>query len=129
MLFYETNLEENNINRKPLIFSQDMIITKFGQKKKWASLVLGKVYKNCLKIKKKILFYEINFEESNIKWKLLILSQDKIITKFEQKKWASLVLRKVFENCTKIKEKCYLTKLISNSVISTGNLLFGPKIG
>ena len=32
-----------------------------------------------------MLFYETYFEESNVKWKPLIWSQDKIITKSEQK--------------------------------------------
>ena len=31
MLFYETYLEDSNINQKLLIWSQDKIITKFGQ--------------------------------------------------------------------------------------------------
>ena len=34
VLFYETNIEESNIKRKPLIWSQDMIITKFAHTKK-----------------------------------------------------------------------------------------------
>ena len=33
MLFCDTYFEESNINRKPLIWSQDKITTKFGQKK------------------------------------------------------------------------------------------------
>ena len=91
-------------------------------------MVLGKVYENCPKIKKKVLFYETNFEVRNANQKPLIWSQDKIITKFGQKKYVSLVLGKVYENCLKIKEKCYMTKLTSKRVISTGNPLFGPKI-
>ena len=97
---------------------------------------------------RKVVFYETYFEESNINQKLLIWSQDKIITKFGPKKWVRLVLGKVYDNCTKIKEKynfkkltsksirklpkieekCYFTKLISKIVISTRNYLFGPKI-
>ena len=46
VLFYETYFEQSNINRKPLIWSQDMIITKFGQEKKGE---FGKRYKNCTK--------------------------------------------------------------------------------
>ena len=46
----------------------------------------------------KVLFYETYYEESNINWKHLIWSQDKIVTKFGQKKWASFVWVK----CTKI---------------------------
>ena len=41
VLFYETYAEESHINQKPLVCSQEKIITKFGQKK-WTSLVLGK---------------------------------------------------------------------------------------
>ena len=53
--------------------------------------------------------------------------------KFEKKKkkkrkQASLVLGKVYENDTKIKEKCYFMKLTSKRVITIRNLLFGPKI-
>ena len=33
MLFDRTYFKESNINRKPFIWSQDKIITKFGQKK------------------------------------------------------------------------------------------------
>ena len=51
-LFYETYIEESNINRKPLIWSKDKIITKFGQKK-GPNLVFVKAYKNCRKIKEK----------------------------------------------------------------------------
>ena len=32
ILFYETYFKERNINQKPLISSQDIIIMKFGQK-------------------------------------------------------------------------------------------------
>ena len=81
MLFYETHFKENNINQKPLIWSQNKIITKFGQKK-WVSWILGKAYENYLKIKKKVLFYETYFEESNINPKPFIWSQDNIIMKF-----------------------------------------------
>ena len=55
MLFYETYFEKSNINRKPHIWPHDKIIMKFGQKK-WVSCVLGKVYKNCSKIKKECYF-------------------------------------------------------------------------
>ena len=48
-LCYEAYFEESNINRKPLILLQDMIITKFEQKK-WPSSVLGRVYENYQKI-------------------------------------------------------------------------------
>ena len=78
--------------------------------------------------KGKVLFYETYFEESNINWKPLILSKYMIITKFKPKRLVSLILGKVYENCLKIKEKCYVTKLTSKRVISTGNHLFGPKI-
>ena len=75
-----------------------------------------------------MLFYKTYFKESNINWKPLIWSKYKIITKFEPKKWASLVLGKVYKNCPKIKKKFYFTKLTSKRVISTGNHLFGPNI-
>ena len=39
-----------------------------------------------------------------------------------------MVLDKLYKNCPKIKEKCYLTKFASKRVISTGNPLFSPKI-
>ena len=47
--------------------------------------------------KGKILFYETYFEESNINWKPLILSKYKIIMKFGPKKWANVVLGKVYK--------------------------------
>ena len=74
-----------------------------------------------------MLFYETYFEESNINRKPLIWSQDMIITKFGQERWMSFVLGEACENYTKIKEKCYFMKLILKRVISTENLLFGPK--
>ena len=83
-----------------------------------------KLHKN----KEKVLFYDFYFEESNVNRKPHIWSLDKKIMKFGQKKWSSFVLGKVYENCLKIKEKCYFTKLISKRVISTGNHLFGPNI-
>ena len=66
---------------------------------------MGKVYENCTKIKEKVLFYETYFEESNINWKPIIWFQDEMITKFEKKNCASLVLRKVYKNYPKMKEK------------------------
>ena len=126
MLFYETDFEVCNINRKALISSQEKIISKFGPKKN-ASFVLGKMYKNCLKLRKRVIWWNL-LRESNINRKSLISSHDKITTKFGQKKWVSLVLGKVYENCTKIRIKCYLSKLTSKSVISIGNPLFGSKI-
>ena len=65
MLFDGTYFEKSNIIKKSLISSQDKIIMKFGRKK-GASLVFGQVYENFSKIKKKVLFYESNFEVSNI---------------------------------------------------------------
>ena len=50
VLFYERYFEMGNMNRKQLIWSHYKIITKFGPKK-WVSLVLGKGYENCPKIK------------------------------------------------------------------------------
>ena len=56
-LFKETYFEENNIDRKPLIWA-DKIVMKFGPKK-WVSLVLGKKNKNCPKIKKMYYFTKL----------------------------------------------------------------------
>ena len=78
--------------------------------------------------KGKLLFYETYYEESVINQKHLIWSQDKIITKFGQKKWASLFSAKVYESCMKVKEKCYFTKLTTKIAISTENPLIGSKI-
>ena len=75
-----------------------------------------------------MLFYETYIEESNINQKPFIWFQDKIITKFGLKKRVISVLDKVYENCSKIKEKCYFMKLSSKIRISTENTLFGPKI-
>ena len=75
----------------------------------------------------KVLFYETYFEESNINWKPLIWSHDKIVTKFGPKKWVSLVLVKVYR-CLKIKEKYYFTKPTLKRVISTRIHLFDQKI-
>ena len=74
-----------------------------------------------------MIFYETYFEKSNINWKPLIWSKNKVITKFEQKNgrdwiWAmctSLVLGKVYENFPKIKDKYYFMKLTLKGVIST----------
>ena len=74
-----------------------------------------------------MLFYETYFEENNINQKPLIWSHDKIKTKCGQKKCASLVLDKVYENCLKIKKKCSFTKLTSKSALLTENPLFCPK--
>ena len=76
----------------------------------------------------KVLFYETYFEVGNINRKPLIWPHYKIITKFGPKKWVSLVLGKVPENCPNIKEKSYFTKPTLNWVISTGNHLFDPII-
>ena len=53
----------------------------------------------------KVLFCETYFEKSNIYRKPLISFHDKIVMKFGPKIWVSLVLRKVYENSSKIKEK------------------------
>ena len=63
---------------------------------------------------------------NNINQKPLIWSQDKLIMKFELKKWVDFILGNVYKNCSKIEEKRYFTKLISKQVISTGSQLFGP---
>ena len=88
----------------------------------------GQSLRKLSKNQGKVLFDETYFEDSNIKWKPLIWSQDMIITKFGQKNWLSLVLGKVYENYPKIKEMCYFSKLTSKRVISTGNPISGPNI-
>ena len=75
-----------------------------------------------------MLLYETYFEESNINQKPLMWSHDNIIKKFGPKKWVSLDLGKVYENCLKIKKKCSFRKPTSNRGISTRNNLFGPMI-
>ena len=55
MLFDETYFEEGNINQKPLIWSEDKIITKFEQEK-IGEFGFGQVYENCTKIKKSVSF-------------------------------------------------------------------------
>ena len=52
MLYDETYFEESNINRKPLIWSQDKIIIKFGHKK-WSTFGFGQIARNRMKIKEK----------------------------------------------------------------------------
>ena len=107
-------------------------------------MVFGNEYENCPKIEEKRyftkltsktsiinrkppiwfqdkLFDETYFEMSYINRKPLILSQDMLIMKFELKNCANLVLGKVYENCPKIEEKRYFTKLTSKRVILTEN--------
>ena len=81
MLFDETYFKESTINLKPLIWSQDMTITKFGHKKRGDFCFAQSVQKLPKKLEK-MLFYETFFEKSNINWKPLIWYRDKIITKF-----------------------------------------------
>ena len=66
--------------------------------------------KTARKVGKSVIFQNLLRREKYINWKSLIWSKDKIITKFGKKKWSSLVLVKVYENCPEIKEKCYFTK-------------------
>ena len=104
-----------------------MIIMKFGQKK-LVSLVFGKVNENSPKHKNKCYFTKIT-------WKRVIytgnpLFRHKIRSKrnLERKNGLVLFWAKCTKNCAKIREKCYLTKLTSKRVRSTGNILFAPKI-
>ena len=60
----------------------------------------------------KVLFYKTYFEETNINRKAHIWSKDKIIMKFRQKKWASLVFSEVYENYPKIKDYVILRNLL-----------------
>ena len=52
MLFYETYFEESNINQKPLIWSHDKIIMKFGQKQNWRVWFWAKCTKTAQKLRK-----------------------------------------------------------------------------
>ena len=61
---------------------------------------------------KKSVIYETYYMESNISQRPSICSQNKVKTKFGQKKWVCLVL--VYENYHKFKEKCYFIKPTSN---------------
>ena len=61
VLFHETYFEESNINQKTHIWSQDMIMTKFVQKK-WVSFALGQVYENGRKIKEKCYFMKLTLK-------------------------------------------------------------------
>ena len=71
VLFYKTYFEKSN-NKKPLIWFQNKIIMKFGQKigKFDFGQIIGKLPKN----RGKVLFYETYFEESNINQKPFIWS-------------------------------------------------------
>ena len=84
MLFYEPYFEESNINQKPLIWSQYKIITKIGQIK-WQVWFWAKCMKTVRKLSKSVILRNL-LEKSNINQKPFIWSQDKIITKFGQKK-------------------------------------------
>ena len=83
MLFYETNYEESNINRKHFIWSQDKIITKFGQKN-WATSVLAKLYETAQKLRKIIILRNLQRREQ-YQPETPFLVQKRIITKFRQK--------------------------------------------
>ena len=85
-----------------------------------ASFVLGKVYENSTKIMETFYFMK-HTSKRVISTRNYLFVEDKIITKFGQKKLASLVLGKVYKNSMKIKEKCYFMKLTSKRVISTRN--------
>ena len=87
---------------------------KFGPKKKMIEFCFRQSVQKLPEIQGKVLFWETYFEVSNINRKLLICSQDKIIMKFWQKKWVSLILGKLYENCPKLKKKCYFGKHTSN---------------
>ena len=60
MLFDETYFEYSNINRKPLIWTQHKIITKFRRVWFWAN------YTKTIQKYGKILFDETYFEEGKI---------------------------------------------------------------
>ena len=58
VLFYESYFEESHINQKPLIWSHDKIIMKFGLKK-LGSFGFHKLYKKSPKIRKKYYFTKL----------------------------------------------------------------------
>ena len=75
MLFDETYFKESNISKKPLIWSQDKKITKFGPKKKKHGRVgFAQSVRKLPENQGKVLFDETHFEQSNIIRKPLILS-------------------------------------------------------
>ena len=78
--------------------------------KKKGEFRFGQSVRNCTKIKEKCYLTKLTWK-SKINQKPLIWFQDKIITKFEQKKKVSFVLGKLYENGLKNKEKCYFMKL------------------
>ena len=87
-------LRKSLVQRKPFIWSQDKIITKFGPKNEQVG-AWAKCTKTTQKIRKSVI-YGTYFEQGNINRKPLIQSEDMIITKFRQKKigefgfWKSL---------------------------------------
>ena len=56
VLFYETNFEDSNINQKPLIWSHNKIITKFGKKKNGWVWFWAKCTKTARKLRKRVIF-------------------------------------------------------------------------
>ena len=75
-------------------------------------LDFGQSVRKLPEIREKVLFWETNFEVSNINWKLLFWSHDLIITNFGQKKCVSLVLGKVHENCPNLRKSVNLQNLL-----------------
>ena len=90
-------------------------------------MVLGKVYENSMKI-----YEKCNFTKPILKKVISIrnlLSGPKIDNnEIWAKKQVSMDSATVYENCPKINEKWYFTKLTSKIGISTKNTLFGHKI-
>ena len=126
VLFNEIYFEEITINWKPIICSQNKIITKFGLKNGWV-LFWANCTKSAPKFKKKCYFSKLILK------RVISIGNPFCAPKIRywqilNKKWLCLALGKVYENCPKIKKKCYFTKLTSKRAVSIENPLFTPKI-
>ena len=82
MLFYEIYFGESNFNEKLLIWSHEMIITKYEKKKKMGEFYFGQSVRKLAENFGKVLFYETYFEEKNFNRKQVSWSHYKITTKF-----------------------------------------------
>ena len=58
VLFYETYFEERNMDRKPLIWAEAKIITKFGQKN-WLVWFWTKCTKTARKLRTSVILWNL----------------------------------------------------------------------
>ena len=91
------------------------------------SLVLGKLYENNIKIKKKCYMTKHTLK------RVILIGNPYLVPRLNNNEiWTKRIgdfgLGQSIRNCMKFKEKYYLTKLSSMRVISTRNLLFHPMI-